>query len=244
MWHLFLGALALDQETYDELTQSEQAFRRGFALLMVVGLMIGLVNAGTELTRHLLAPPLVSDWEILRQNILGVLNFRRWDLLLPLGLWQQLLDYINATFNIAQAVNQAPRPLSAPFPEIFVALGVFVSYPFNLLGFLFLYSLLVHFFTALILRGSGSVRGLLGGVSLAAAPQIFTVFAPLPGLGLLFGFIASVWSLAAFMQGVAAAYRFSAGKAFLATFLPMLVVITLILLVGGIAILVSSLLTR
>lgn len=53
IFRLWKGALTFDTPTFTALSESGDAFRKGFMVLLLVGLLVGLVNGGAQLAQTL-----------------------------------------------------------------------------------------------------------------------------------------------------------------------------------------------
>ncbi len=235
MFRLMRGALALDQAVFTDMKISADPFKRGFMVLLIVGLLVGLVDAAVDLYwRIMFSPPAPVTLEEMERGFEK--GFSQFQQFMPLEqeIQDMVREYAQAGMQIGVDIANLPTALAWPAGEAFEALGDFVSRPFAWLSFVMLYGVLVHIASRLFLSGRGTIQQMLGCTSLAAMPLVLNVLGPVPYLGPLIAFMAFWWSYAVYVQGTAVAQEFGAGKAALAVLLPVLVLVFIALLIAAI----------
>jgi len=233
MFRLMRGAMALDDAVFTDMKVTADPFKRGLMILLVVGLLVGLVDAAVDFyQRVVLSPPpgSVTLADLERSFEDGFEQFQQF-MPLPPATQDWVRAYARAGMQIAVDIANLDTALPWPTREGLKALGAFVSRPFAWLSLVMLYGVLVHIGARLFLQGRGTIQQMLGCTSLAAMPLVLNVLGPVPYLGPLAAFVAFWWSYAIYVQGTAAAQEFGAGKAALAVLLPVLIFVFIVLLI-------------
>ena len=234
------GALTLNAQTFDNLKQSPDVFRKGFTFVLVVGLIVGGVLGVVALIGEILTPPaqqIAQAREGFRQT------FGYFSSAMPPEISRQVTESFEMGLRIGERVTRETRsPLPEPIGVIFRQSGAIVSYPFGWLGGLIFFGALVHIF-AKLLGGRATIAQMLGVTSLTVVPHLLDAFGFIACLGALLGFIAWAWGVVIYIKGVAVAQEINTGKAILAVLLPFMVafLFALLLLVSvGVLIAVAS----
>lgn len=230
------GALLLDTQTFVDLKASADVFKRGFILVLVVGLIVGMIVAAADLYEAVTVPPLRERmWEAERGMEEGFEAMRQFVPVDP-EMMEMIRQYARAGMGIGFRIAAIPTRLPKPVGGIFKALGTLVSTPFRWLSLLMFYGLLVEVF-AKLLGGRGTIQEMLGLSCLAAAPhladplRILVGLAPLGGgcLTSLVGLAIFVWGAIIYVKAISVAQEFDIGRAILAFLLPILTAIFLLL---------------
>ncbi len=216
----FIGALTFRTATFIALRERSDVFQRGFQVLLVAALVVGLFTSLSGAIRRV--TPLTTETQVLaeaRQSFENSYNG-------PPEIGAQIEPYITEIAGmIYDLINLPPRGGAAfrPVAAVLSYIGGVISTPFSLqfAGWLLLSGLLFHF-SSRLLGGRASMSQMLGLTSLAAAPQIFSALtnllmliqttsgiAVLGGLASLLGFLISIWSAAVYFQATAVAQNFS-----------------------------------
>jgi hypothetical protein len=159
---------------------------------------------------------------------------------MPTETRQQLTDvtraikvWIGAGAEISNLSAVLPRPLGA----LMQAFGAWLSLPFAQSGFpLSVVSLVTWLgyglwvmLLAKLLGGRGTLAGFFGTSALYAVPHVLTFFAWVPCLGSVLGLIAFVWGIVIYVKATLVSHELSVGRALVAVFAPMLVIVLLVL---------------
>jgi len=161
IFRLWKGAMTFDTPTFSALSASGDAFRKGFMVLLLVGLLVGLVNGGVQLAQTLSYGSATGEM----QTVLGQIEQsmqQGFDIARQYGgevdpeIKQMIMENIKAGFKIAEDVAKVPTPLPWPWGSIFEFLGSMASVPFAWLSSLILYGVFVHIFSR-ALGGQASV---------------------------------------------------------------------------------------
>lgn len=229
MLNLFRGALLLDAKTFADLKASPDVFRKGFTLLVLIGLIVGLVTGLVGIVRGLTTDP-AAEIRQSREEMQRMMEL----FMLPEAL-QQMLDRFVMVSRIAERIA---REMRSPLPDavgvVFKQLGAMVSQPFSWLGSLLFYGALVQIF-AKLLGGRGTIAQMWGVTALTVAPHILDALFPLLNLvpaarGCLSSLVwltAFVWGVVVYVKATAVAHEMSNGRALMAVLLPIIAAILL-----------------
>lgn len=245
IFRLWKGAMTFDTPTFSALSASGDAFRKGFMVLLLVGLLVGLVNGGVQLAQTLSYGSATGEM----QAVLGQIEQgmqQGFDIARQYGgevdpeIKQMIMENIKAGFKIAEDVAKVPTPLPWPWGSIFEFLGRMASVPFAWLSSLILYGIFVHIFSR-ALGGQASVGQFFGSIALARAPHLISVLHFIPCVGPLLGVLAAIWGFLIYIKATATSQRFGYGQAILAILLPIIVLFLLLALFVIFIIVVSAL---
>jgi hypothetical protein len=226
MLELCQGTLTFNTRVITEHKESPDVFYKGFKLLLLVGLIVGLV-AWTVDTIRLLStvPPGPQAQARANAEIQPFLQ------LLPSSMGKQVHDFYLAGSISQNAYQNASMPLPRPLAVVFGGITMIVRLPFAWLGLLISYGACVHVF-AKLLGGRARISQMLGSTSLACVPHIFDIFIlpflPLPVVGtciyLLGGVIVLFWSLAVYVKTTSVSQEMSIGRTVFAALLPFMII--------------------
>ncbi len=228
------GALTLNIATLVRFRDSQDVFRRGILILVLVALTVGGVAFVVDFVASLLTSPEAEIAQI-QQNFEQISKF------MPLEASQafedQFLRNFQAGIEMALAIEALPTPLPKIAGKFFEALGGWVHRPLAMLGGFLGYGIWVML-AAKLLGGTGRLQEFLGTAALSAAPYLLLVLEKVPCLGSLLGLVAWIWSTLIWVAATAVAhgwvapvpeeggavlrYQVSWGRAALAVALPAL----------------------
>jgi hypothetical protein len=226
-FRLWKGALTFDTPTFSALSESGDAFRKGFLVLLLVGLLVGLVNGGVQLAQTISYGSPTGEMQAVLDQVEQSMQ-QGFDIAKQYGgevdpeIEKMILDNLKAGFKIAEDVAKVPTPLPWPWGSIFEFLGRMASVPFAWLSSLILYGIFVHIFSR-ALGGQASVGQFFGSVALARAPHLISILHFIPCVGPLLGVLAAIWGFLIYIHGTAVSQRFGHGRALLAVLLPIIV---------------------
>ena len=152
IFRLWKGALTFDTPTFTALSESGDAFRKGFMVLLLVGLLVGLVNGGAQLAQTLSYGSATGEMQAVlgqvEQSMQQGFNIaRQYGAEIDPQVEQMVGEYLTYGFKIAEDVAKVPTPLPWPWGSIFEFLGGMASVPFAWLSSLILYGVFVHIFS-------------------------------------------------------------------------------------------------
>jgi hypothetical protein len=237
------GAITLDIPTLVRFRDTEDVFRRGIIILILVGLVLGAVEFAVGFIGGVFAPSAEAQLTEVRQNINQILQFMPSEA--AEAFEEQFLDILEGAIEIGQDIAALPTPLPKVVGNFFTALGAWVSKPLAMLGGFLAYGIWVML-AAKLLGGSGRVQEFLGTAALSSAPYLLLILGWVPCLGSVLGLVAWVWSTVIWVaaaavahgwaapvataEGVVERYEVNWGKAILAVILPALVVAVLVII--------------
>jgi hypothetical protein len=234
IFRLWKGALTFDTPTFSALSESADAFRKGFLVLLLVGLLVGLVNGGVQLAQTLSYGSATGEMQAvlgqIEQGMQQGFNIaRQYGAEIDPQVEKMISDNLKYGFKIAEDVAKVPTPLPWPWNRIFEFLGSMASVPFAWLSSLILYGIFVHIFSR-ALGGQATVGQFFGSIALARAPHLISILHFIPCLGPLLGVLAAIWGFLIYIKATAASQRFGYGQAILAILLPLIVLLLLLAL--------------
>jgi len=254
------GAITLDIPTLVRFRDTEDVFRRGIIILILVGLVLGAVQFAVGFVGSFITPPAEAQLAEMR------LFFDQMRQFMPpeaaAAFDEQFLESFEAGIEIGRDVAALPTPLPKVVGNLFEALGVWVSQPLAMLGGFLAYGIWVML-AAKLLGGSGRLQEFLGTAALSSVPYLLLILGWVPCLGGVLGLVAWVWGIVIWVAAAAVAHGWATpvataegdverydvnwGRAILAVILPVLVLVVLVvvilvtsLLVALVASLVSS----
>jgi hypothetical protein len=224
MIELFNGALTLNRTMMLGLREAPDAVRRGFLLILLVGMLVGAVNGINELIQNATPERTVQT---LRRQIDTQIN--QLGLILNTPGMAEVTRVINENeepfFEMIEELLSLPTPLPRPMAQVFQLLAAIVSRPLNYLGGMLLAAVAAHV-VARQLGGQGSIQQQIALSSLAVAPHALDALAFIPRLGSTFTLIAWVWGLVVLIVATSVAHRLDSTKAVMAVlFVPLLLIV-------------------
>jgi len=237
------GVIALDIPTFVRFRDSEDVFRRGVTILVLVALVVGMVAFLVDFIGSLMAPPFEAEMAEARQA------FEQWLQFMPPeaaeAFKEQFLSYFEASMEISRGIAALPTRFPKVLSNLFQALGHWVSRPLTMLGGFLGYGIWVML-AAKLLGGKGRLQEFLGTAALSSVPYLLLVLEKVPCLGSLVGFVAWIWGTIIWIvatavthgwvtplttaEGAVERYKVHWGKAILAVILPALALAVLILI--------------
>jgi len=240
--HTIRGILLLQDEAFAEFKASPHALERGLLIVLVVALLVGLVNSAVGLVSGLRQVPLEAERQQVKQEAIG--GFERGIAYANLDpeLVEMIKTYMETGIDIGFDIAALPTPFVGPVGTILQMMGAALSTPFSYVSGWLLYTLLV-LLAAKILGGTATLQKMLGCTALHFIPYTLNVVQSVPWLGRLAGAIAFVWGALIFIKATAAANNMTTVRGFLATILPCVIALALLLIAiptGLIIVMVSA----
>lgn len=222
------GVVLFDRATYERFLNEPVVMRRGVVILLVCFLLAGTGQLAKSLIDGVRSPELTAaqQEQEFREAIETMRQFFPGDDPAAEEAIEQALENTQTGLAIATAIARLPTPLPHAASGIFSALGAWLTAAFAHLGSWLAYAIWVLLF-AKISGGRGVVRNFLGLTALFAVPNLLGIFQPVPCLGAVLALVGMVWGWAVYVRAVQVSQGFSGGKAFLVTFLPALLLLTL-----------------
>jgi hypothetical protein len=224
MMQIFNGALTLNRKMMLSLREAPDAVRRGFLLILLVGMLVGMVNGISELIQT--ATPAQAT-ETLRRQVEAQVD----QLVLSSNnpSTAELTRIINENeepfFQLFEDLLSLPTPLPRPVGLAFQLLATIVSRPLSYLSGMLLAAVAAHV-VARQLGGQGSIQQMIALGSLSVAPHALDALAFIPGLGGTFTLIAWVWGLVVLVVATSVAHRLDSARASIAVlFVPLLLIV-------------------
>jgi hypothetical protein len=235
------GAITLDIPTLVRFRDSEDVFRRGVIILVLVALVVGMVTFVVDLVGGLLASP-EAEMAQATQGFQQALQFMPPEAAETFK--KQFLDNFEAGVQIALQVEALPTRLPKGVDTFFQTLGGWVHRPLAMLGGFLGYAIWVML-AAKLLGGKGRLQEFLGTAALSSVPYLLLILQKVPCLGSVLGIVAWIWSAIILIvatavahgwavplttaEGVVERYQVSWGKAVLAVILPVLALAVLVI---------------
>jgi hypothetical protein len=238
------NACLLRSEAFKTFRDRRDVFFQGFLIIVVVSLLVGFPAFAGNVVKA--AQPRLSEAQLEEATAQIEKGLKQVEPLLgfmPTEERQQLTQvvrmakiWIAAGVEISNLNTVLPKPLGA----LMQAFGGWLSLPFGKAGFpLASVSLAVWLgyglwvmLLAKLLGGRGTLAGFFGTSALYAVPHVLTFFAWIPCLGAILSLIAFLWGIVIYMKATMVSHGLTVGRALVAVFLPMLVIV-LVVLVGA-----------
>jgi hypothetical protein len=217
MIELFNGALTLNQNVMRGLREAPDAVRRGFLLVLFVGLLVGAVNGVNGLIQSRTPEQVVTTirTELERQMDQLVLNSD------DPGI-QELTRIVNENeepfFELLTAMLTLPTPLPRPVGLAFQLLASIVSTPLSYLSGMLLAVVATHI-VAKQLGGQGHIQQMVALGSLSVAPHALDALAFIPAIGPAISLIAWAWGLVILVVATTVVHRLDSLRATMAVLL-------------------------
>ena len=213
----FNGALTLNQRVFAEMRDDSNGVRRGFLLILMVGLLVGVIQSASLLISsanpdQVLAEVLAGYRQSIEQQRATATTPEQREVL------RWLEESEDELANIARAIITAPTILPRPVVLVFQALAQTVSTPLTYLSGMLLAVVLTHL-AARQLGGKGGIRAMVAVGSLSVAPHALDALTFIPVLSFPIALIAWGWGLIILITGTSVVHRFDSGKATLAVLL-------------------------
>ncbi len=237
-------ALLLRSAAFTRVAVRPDAFLRGLLVILAAALLAGLPAFVSDVIDGFGPPPVIEPGEVQKQLDESLAAIRPWlrSAGAPEAMLDRILGQVEASAvlagTIVAQVQQADTALPRPLAQGLMALGRWLSRPFagspwplaaatlaTWLG----YGVWVML-AAKLLGGRSTLHGFFGATAFYAAPHVLTIFSTVPVLGGVLGVVAGLWGLVIYVVATAASHRLSLGRAVLAVFLPILVLLNLLAL--------------
>ncbi|MBN1890864.1 MAG: YIP1 family protein [Thermoflexales bacterium] len=240
------GVLTLDDATFAAHVKSADALKRGLGIMAAVALLASLFTFVGNVVEGFQP---VDMAEIQRQIEQSLEQQRQFNPALQDPEVRKMIEgSISEGIAIGTEISEEPTNLAflpAWLGNLLQAIGAWLSQPLAWLGGWAWYALWVLLF-AKLLGGRATLQRMLGATTLFAVPHVFDialdllnllgrlipavscVFGPLAWLA---GLLTFAWGVAVYVKATAVANDFSAGRAFAAAILP-LVLVALLTLIG------------
>lgn len=224
MIELFNGALTLNQGMLRGLRESPDAVRRGFLLVLFVGLLVGTANGISQAIQSATPERVVATVQDELERQMDQLVLSSSD-----ASTQELTRLVNENkepfFQLLEELLSLPTPLPRPVGLLFQVLAAIVSTPLSYLAGMLL-AVVVTQITARQLGGQGSLQQMVGLGALSVAPHALDALAFIPGLGPMLGLVAWIWGLVILVLATSMAHRLDSMRAAVAVlFIPLLLLL-------------------
>lgn len=215
------AALTLEEAPFHLYAEGVHAFRRAVWLVVVVGLLVGGINALVQLPDVARAPTFDIDAYLPQidqafsyGNIFGDEQ--------PPEVQEFLQIYRGSMEAFAPQISkimETPSPLPGFVARFFTWLGKWLSTPFGLLARWLGISIWIMLF-ARLLGGRGTLLSYLGASSLSVLPHLLRAFSFVPVVGGLLAVLASIWGLIIQVKAVQVTHHLNQNRAIAAVLLP------------------------
>ncbi len=246
------GAITLDIPTLVRFRDTEDVFRRGIIILILVGLVLGAVEFAVAFVGSFIGPSAEAQLAQMRQSFDQMRQFMPPEA--AQAFEEQFLSNFEVGIQIGVDIAALPTPLPKAVGNLFEALGAGASQPLAMLGGFLAYGIWVML-AAKLLGGSGRLQEFLGTAALSSVPYLLLILGWVPCLGAVLSLVAWVWSIVIWVAAAAVAHGWAApvataegdverydvnwGKAILAVILPVLALVALVLVILVISLVVG-----
>jgi hypothetical protein len=220
-----VGVLRLDDAPFEAQRAAPDGVARGITFLVTLALAVGLVMGAAQFLGQAGTDP-AGEVERATSSISGII-----DMLATAGLFgdPETADQIKESIRAGLAmgtevadVAQATTPAPSPIPQLFRAVGAWLSWPFSWLALWLTWGVITLIF-ARLLGGTATIQQMLATTALVAAPHLLDALGWIPCFGALIGVLAWIWAAVVFVKATAVANRISVPAALAAVFLPLLI---------------------
>ncbi len=235
-------ALLLRNAAFARLQDRPDAFFRGFTVIVVVALLVGLPAFVIDVVRGFGPAPVVEPTELQpgvhfdREGLAPLLRAAG----LPDALVEEALlraeESALMAGTIATEIQKLPTALPRPIAQIAQAKGRWLSQPFAPAGIPLTSAVLATWLgygvwvmlVAKLLGGRASLHGFFGATAYFAAPHLLAVFDRVPVAGPILSVVGAIWGLVIYVAATAASQRLSVSRALLAVVLPVVVLLVVL----------------
>ncbi|NJN17429.1 MAG: YIP1 family protein [Oscillochloris sp.] len=217
MLDVFNGALTLNQSMMQQLRSAPDLMRRGFLVVLLVGLLVGAVE-GIQTALNVATPARTVDLfvqqydDTVQQLALGANTPEAREIVRVLD------ENREGIINLVRNLTTLPTVLPAPVGGMLQGLGQMVSRPLHYLFWVLLTVIFTHI-AARQLGGQGTIQHMLGLGALAVAPHALDALGFIPVIGGAITLIGWFWGLAILIVATGIAHRLDSGRAALAVLL-------------------------
>jgi hypothetical protein len=213
----FNGALTLNQNMFRGMRESPEVVRRGLLLVLLVGLLVGCVQAISTMITNSNPDRIIAEIEVgfdesLRQQSLAATSDEQ-----RLGV-KIITENKEAVLNLVRTLVNLPTPAPRPLSIALQSLGLALSTPLSYLSSLMLAVVLTHI-AARQMGGEGNIQQMLGLGALSVAPHALDALGFIPAIGSTLSVIAWAWGLVILVLATSIAHRLDSGRATLAVLL-------------------------
>jgi hypothetical protein len=214
---IFNGALLLNQGMFATLRDSPQVVRRGLMVVLLVGLLVGGVNAVQTLALALNPAREIAQQRAGIETSRGQMAsaFAEPDL-------RRIVDDVFALAEAQLAVYEQVVAQPAALPPVAGAISsmlrIFIATPLSYFAGLLITVAFTHL-AARQLGGQGSLQQMLGLAALSVAPHALDALSFIQGIGPLISWFAWAWGLMVLIYATSIAHTIDAGRAALAVLL-------------------------
>jgi Na+-transporting methylmalonyl-CoA/oxaloacetate decarboxylase gamma subunit len=217
MIELFNAALLVNQRVMRELRESPFVVQRGLAIVLFVGLLVGVVTGVSQLVNTATPERTVDEVReavdaYVAQLTVGANSEQAQPII------QQINRNEEAVYALLIELLTLPTPLPRPVGQLFQLLASIVSTPLSYLAGLLVAVVFTHI-AARQLGGQGSIQQMLGLGALSVAPHALDALAIIPVLGGTLTFIAWAWGLVVLVVATMVAHKLDSGRATMAVLL-------------------------
>jgi hypothetical protein len=222
---LVAGALFLRTDAYEEVREARSPFLTGLVLIVVVGVIVALAAlVGTAL--EWASTPNLADIRGVIYEGLTQMPWYQDNLKMAPDFEQMFQQWYDLGWTLGPSLGGG---------SLGSALGNLVLSPLTLVILWLVYGLLAHLF-ARLLKGEATLSQTLGCTALAVAPQLLKLTELLPFVAV--GGVVGTWTLICRYLALKQVHRFSWGRAFWATILPLVTLWLVGLILAAIGVLV------
>ena len=219
------GVISLDEQTYRDFLTSKDVMKRGFLILLACFLIAGLPVFGQRFISAYrgFEPEVVQG---VQEQMTTLFSFMQ----MPEGFDEEFMRQFQQNFQIGMDIGQQLDELPTPLPRVISAflqaLGAWISATISPIGPWLGYGILV-LLLAKMAGGRGILNHFFGLTALYAMPNLLGVFDFIPFVGPALSLLGLIWGIVVYVRAVQVSQEFTAGKAMLITFLPVLIVMLL-----------------
>ena len=222
---LVAGALFLRTDTYEDMREARSPILDGLIIIVLVGVIVALAVLVGSALEWAATPNLAEIQEIVYEGITQMPWYQQ--------TLEAMPDYDKSFRQWYDFGWTMGRTFGDSSPGS--ALGGLVLTPLSLVIAWLVYGLLAHLF-ARLLKGEATLSQTLGCTALAVAPQVLKLTELVPFVAV--GGVVGTWTLICRYAALKQAHRFTWGRAFWATLLPMLTLVLLSLILAAIGVII------
>lgn len=229
---LVRGIVTLDKATYEAFLASPNVMKRGFLVLLVsffVAAVPVLGQTWLDNSRRFTAETAAE----VEQQFLSMFELIQSAEDRDEANMEAFRNNFAQGLNIAVELDALSTPLPRPLAALLQALGSWFTAAMAGIGPWLGYGALVILFAKLA-GGRGVLSEFYGLTALYAVPAVLRIFSFIPFLGFAFSLVALLWGVIVYARAVEVSQGLTAGKAYLVTFLPVIVLAVLFACLGGI----------
>jgi hypothetical protein len=231
MLNTLLHVVILDDSAYKKWRERPNLFLRGIVLIAVVTLVAGLIVFAVDLVNRVQPVDAAAIEKGIRNRFEQQYRWNPAWQNTPPEVRQMMDDMIDVIVPMVTDLASVEAPLPRGISGFFQALGAYLSRVLAALGGWMFYGSLVLVVVNL-LGGSAKLPHFLGMTSLYAIPGLLGLLQPIPCVGSLLVFVATIWSIIVYVKAVSVASELDLGRSVIAVLAPFLVILLLSILLG------------